>query len=172
MNILYDEHLDGPLPKVDKQALLQALQAQVPDLDILHLEEDLKPYECDGLSAYRSTPLLVVLPRRVEQVQALLKLCHGQNVPVVARVPGPVCPAAPCPGKRRVAGDGAVQPDPAHRPRRPHRAASARVRNLAISQAAAPFGLYYAPDPRRRSPAPSAAMSRKTPAACTASSMA
>ena len=88
MNILYDEHLDGPLPKVDKQALLQAFQAQIPDLDILHQEQDLKPYECDGLSAYRTTPLLVVLPRRVEQVQALLKLCHEQNVPVVARGAG------------------------------------------------------------------------------------
>src|SRR3546814_13442332 len=56
MNILYDERVDGALPKVDKAALLAELQAQLPDLDILHRSEDLKPYECDGLSASRTTP--------------------------------------------------------------------------------------------------------------------
>ena len=87
MNILYDERVDGALPKVDKAALLAELQAQLPDLDILHRSEDLKPYECDGLSAYRTTPLLVVLPERVEQVEKLLN-CHQRGVPVVARGAG------------------------------------------------------------------------------------
>jgi len=62
MNILYDERVDGALPAVDQAELLQALRSALPDLDILHREEDLKPYECDGLSAYRTVPLLVVLP--------------------------------------------------------------------------------------------------------------
>ncbi|OPG69509.1 glycolate oxidase subunit GlcD [Pseudomonas ogarae] len=148
MNILYDEHLDGPLPKVDKQALLQALQAQIPDLDILHHEEDLKPYECDGLSAYRTTPLLVALPRRVEQVQALLKLCHGQNVPVVARGAGTGLSGGALPlasGVLLVMArfNQILHIDPDARTAR----LQPGVRNLAISQAAAPFGLYYAPDP-------------------------
>ena len=148
MNILYDEHLDGPLPKVDKQALLQALQAQIPDLDILHREEDLKPYECDGLSAYRTTPLLVALPRRVEQVQALLKLCHGQNVPVVARGAGTGLSGGALPlasGVLLVMArfNQILHIDPDARTAR----LQPGVRNLAISQAAAPFGLYYAPDP-------------------------
>ena len=82
MNILYDERIDGVLPNVDKAALLKALQQEVPDLDILWREEELKPYECDGLSAYRTTPMLVALPRELEQVQALLRLCHARNVPV------------------------------------------------------------------------------------------
>ena len=69
MNILYDERVDGELPKVDKAALLAELKAQLPDMDILHRGEDLKPYECDGLSAYRTTPMLVVLPERIEQVE-------------------------------------------------------------------------------------------------------
>src|SRR5690606_21667585 len=73
MNILYDERVDGELPKVDKAALLAELQALLPDMDILHRLEDLKPYECDGLSAYRTTPMLVVLPEHIEQVEALLK---------------------------------------------------------------------------------------------------
>ncbi|MEX0165387.1 glycolate oxidase subunit GlcD [Pseudomonas brassicacearum] len=148
MNILYDEHLDGPLPKVDKQALLQALQAQVPDLDILHQEEDLKPYECDGLSAYRTTPLLVALPKRVEQVQALLKLCHGLNVPVVARGAGTGLSGGALPLESGVLlvmarFNQILHIDPDARTAR----LQPGVRNLAISQAAAPFGLYYAPDP-------------------------
>ena len=88
MNILYDERLDGRLPDVNKADLLKALQHAIPDLDILWREEELKPYECDGLSAYRTTPMLVALPRRLEQVQTLLELCHKQNVPVVARGAG------------------------------------------------------------------------------------
>ena len=76
MSILYDERVDGPLPKVDKSALLAELREQLPDLEVLHTPEDLKPYECDGLSAYTTTPMLVVLPERIEQVEQLLKLCY------------------------------------------------------------------------------------------------
>ena len=64
MNILYDERVDGPLPVVDKQRLLSELHRQLPDLDILHRTEELRPYECDGLSAYRTTPMLVALRNR------------------------------------------------------------------------------------------------------------
>ncbi|WP_143121886.1 FAD-binding protein, partial [Pseudomonas sp. BIOMIG1BD] len=88
MTILYDERLDGALPEVDRQALIHALRSQLPDLELLDRQEQLKPYECDGLSAYRSTPLLVALPRRLEQVQQILKICHQQRVPVVARGAG------------------------------------------------------------------------------------
>ena len=88
MNILYDERVDGALPEVDKSALLQALRTQLPDLEILHQQEELKPYECDGLSAYRTTPMLVVLPRDIAQVQGVLRLCHERRVAVVARGAG------------------------------------------------------------------------------------
>ena len=57
MNIRYDERVDGVLPDVDKNALLQALQTQLPDLEILHRQEEIKPYECDGLSACRTTSI-------------------------------------------------------------------------------------------------------------------
>jgi len=88
MNILYDERLDGPLPEVNKAELLKTLQHALPDLDLLWREDELKPYECDGLSAYRTTPMLVALPRRLDQVQTLLRLCHQHHVPVVARGAG------------------------------------------------------------------------------------
>ncbi|VXC45274.1 glycolate oxidase subunit, FAD-linked [Pseudomonas sp. 8Z] len=148
MSILYDERVDGALPEVDKAALLAELRQRLPDLGILHTQEDLKPYECDGLSAYRTTPMLVVLPERIEQVQQLLKLCHARGVPVVARGAGTGLSGGALPLEKgillvmarfnqileinREARFARVQPG---------------VRNLAISQAAAPFDLYYAPDP-------------------------
>ena len=152
MSILYDERVDGALPKVDKAALLVELRQRLPALDILHTQEDLKPYECDGLSAYRTTPMLVVLPERIEQVQQLLKLCHARGVPVVARGAGTGLSGGALPLEKgillvmarfnqileinREGRFARVQPG---------------VRNLAISEAAAPYGLYYAPDPSSQS---------------------
>ena len=148
MNILYDERVDGVLPLVDKAQLFLALREHLPDLDILHREEELKPYECDGLSAYRTTPMLVVLPQRIEQVEALLKLCHERKVPVVARGAGTGLSGGALPLEKGVLlvmarFNQILQIDPAARLAR----VQPGVRNLAISQAAAPYDLYYAPDP-------------------------
>ncbi|MGE8497407.1 MAG: FAD-binding protein, partial [Pseudomonas sp.] len=148
MNILYDERIDGVLPNVDKLALLHELQARLPDMQILHTQEDLKPYECDGLSAYRTTPMLVVLPERLEQVQSLLRLCHERQVPVVARGAGTGLSGGALPLEKGVLlvmarFNRILEIDPAARLAR----VQPGVRNLAISQAAAPFDLYYAPDP-------------------------
>jgi len=148
MNILYDERIDGALPPVDKDALLNALREQVPELDILHREEELKPYECDGLSAYRTTPMLVLLPRYFEQVQAVLKLCHAHRVPVVARGAGTGLSGGALPLEKGVLlvmarFNQILHIDPTARTAR----VQPGVRNLAISQAVAPLGLYYAPDP-------------------------
>ncbi len=148
MNILYDERVDGALPKVDKAALLAELRDALPDLEILHSQEDLKPYECDGLSAYRTVPMLVVLPERIEQVQALLKLCHARHVPVVARGAGTGLSGGALPLEQGILlvmarFNRILEVNPAGRFAR----VQPGVRNLAISQAAAPFDLYYAPDP-------------------------
>src|ERR1700712_3036904 len=148
MNILYDERVDGALPVIDKAQLLQALQSRLPDLDILQREEELRPYECDGLSAYRTTPMLVVLPQRLEQVQTLLKVCHERGVPVVARGAGTGLSGGALPLEKGVLlvmarFNKILHIDPAGRFAR----VQPGVRNLAISQAAAPYDLYYAPDP-------------------------
>ncbi|OCT29507.1 glycolate oxidase subunit GlcD [Pseudomonas putida] len=148
MNILYDERLDGALPTVNKAALLDTLRSALPDLDILHTEQDLRPYECDGLSAYRVVPLLVVLPQRLEQVQALLKICHAHQVPVVARGAGTGLSGGALPLEQGILlvmarFNRILEINPAGRFAR----VQPGVRNLAISQAAAPHGLYYAPDP-------------------------
>ena len=148
MSILYDERVDGPLPAVDKPALLAALREQLPDLEVLHTREDLKPYECDGLSAYTATPMLVVLPERIEQVEGLLKLCYQRGVPVVARGAGTGLSGGALPLEQGILlvmarFNKILEVNPAGRFAR----VQPGVRNLAISQAAAPHELYYAPDP-------------------------
>ncbi|MDO9625088.1 MAG: glycolate oxidase subunit GlcD [Pseudomonas sp.] len=148
MSILYDERVDGPLPSVDKPALLAALREQLPDLEVLHTQEDLKPYECDGLSAYTATPMLVVLPERIEQVERLLKLCYQRGVPVVARGAGTGLSGGALPLEQGILlvmarFNTIIEVNPAGRFAR----VQPGVRNLAISQAAAPHELYYAPDP-------------------------
>ena len=148
MNILYDEGLDGALPDVDKQQLLHDLRQQLPELEILSRAEELRPYECDGLSAYRTTPMLVVLPRHIEEVQALLRICHQRRVPVVARGAGTGLSGGALPLEKGVLlvmarFNRILHIDPDARLAR----VQPGVRNLAISQAAAPYDLYYAPDP-------------------------
>lgn len=148
MNILHDERLDGALPQVDKQGLINALIGALPDLDLLYRSEDLKPYECDGLSAYRTTPLLVALPRHLDEVQTILRICHQRHVPVVPRGAGTGLSGGALPLAQGVLlvlarFNQILHIDPQARVAR----VQPGVRNLAISQAAAPFGLYYAPDP-------------------------
>jgi len=148
MNLLYDERFDGALPEIDKHGLLADLQRLLPGVVILHTNEDLRPYECDGLSAYRTVPLLVVLPDTIDQVQALLRYCHERRVPVVARGAGTGLSGGALPLAKGILLSLArfnriLEVNP--------QACLARVqpgvRNLAISEAAAPHGLYYAPDP-------------------------
>lgn len=146
--MLYDERVDGALPTVDRALLIQSLRDALPDLQLLHRDEDLKPYECDGLAAYRTVPLLVVLPERVDQVQGVLQICHQLTVPVVARGAGTGLSGGAMPLAKGVLLVMArlnriLEVSPQGRFAR----VQPGVRNLAISQAAAPYGLYYAPDP-------------------------
>ena len=131
-----------------QRAAAAALREFLPDASVLFEREDVKPYECDGLSAYRQVPMVVALPENESEVQRILKACHALRVPVVARGAGTGLSGGALP-----LGDGVLlslarmmrilEIDP--------RARTARVqpgvRNLAISEAAAAFGLYYAPDP-------------------------
>ena len=68
--------------------IITALRALLPAHAVLASSEELRPYECDGLSAYRQVPQVVVLAESVEQVQAVVRLCHRLGVPVVARGAG------------------------------------------------------------------------------------
>ncbi|EXJ11679.1 MULTISPECIES: glycolate oxidase subunit GlcD [Nitrincola] len=148
MNILHDERIDGKLPRVDRSALVQELIAHLPSLHLLYKDEDLAPYECDGLSAYRTKPLLVVLPETVDQVQKIMKICHDFGAPVVARGAGTGLSGGALPIEQGVLLvlaklNKILEINPEGRFAR----VQPGVRNLAISEASAPYGLYYAPDP-------------------------
>ena len=132
----------------DSAELIARLKQLLPADAVLHENEDLKPYECDGLSAYRQTPLVVVLPTTVEQVQGILRLCTELTIPVVARGAGTGLSGGALPHAHGVLLSLArfnriLHIDPDQRIAR----VQPWVRNLAISQAADAFGLYYAPDP-------------------------
>jgi glycolate oxidase len=108
----------------------------------------LKPYECDGLTAYRCLPWAVALPQSEEQVVAVLKVCHARKVPVVARGAGTGLSGGATPVVQGVVLSLAkfmriLEIDPVARLSR----VQPGVRNSAISEAAAAYGLYYAPDP-------------------------
>ena len=76
--------------------VVAALSRCLPAHALLWQTEEVVPYECDGLTAYRSTPLCVALPETDEQVAAVLKACHRMSVPVVARGAGTGLSGGPC----------------------------------------------------------------------------
>ena len=71
-----------------KRIVLSEFRRFLPAASVLHTEEALKPYECDGLTAYRQVPLVAVLPDTVEQVQEVMRTCARHGVPIVARGAG------------------------------------------------------------------------------------
>jgi len=133
---------------VTRSALKKAFLNILPAESILSSTEELSAYECDGLTAFRRLPLLVLLPETVDQVVAVLQYCDKHHLPVVARGAGTGLSGGALPFEKGIllsmarfnrilhidslARTARVQPG---------------VTNLAISNAAAPYGLYYAPDP-------------------------
>jgi glycolate oxidase len=149
MNAPVSFEQQASLERAERQAqVVAALQQVVPQHALLWNREDTTPYECDGLTAYRQRPLVVVLPETYAQVQAVLKTCHSLDVPVVARGAGTGLSGGAMPHKLGVTLSLAkfnqiLKMDPASRTA----VVQGGVRNLAISEAAAPHDLYYAPDP-------------------------
>jgi glycolate oxidase len=129
-------------------ALLSALEDILPPSAIVATAEATRAYECDGLTLFREQPLAVLLPEDEAQVIGILRLCHAARLPVVARGAGTGLSGGATPYRKGVVlslakfkrilsidpldCSAVVQPG---------------VRNLAISEAAAVHGLYYAPDP-------------------------
>ncbi|MDO8178580.1 MAG: FAD-linked oxidase C-terminal domain-containing protein [Undibacterium sp.] len=131
-----------------QHAVVAALRMVMPAHCVLFNEEDTRPYECDGLAAYRQLPMVVALPESEEQVIAIVNVCRQMQVPIVPRGAGTGLSGGAMPIADGVvlstaklnkilkvdayARTAVVQPG---------------VRNLAISDAVGVLGLYYAPDP-------------------------
>ena len=138
----------GAVDLARQRVVVAALRPLLPEHALLFREEDTRPYECDGLTIYRQVPMVVALPDTEAQVVQILKTCHRMGVPVVPRGAGTGLSGSALPHQAGVlmslakfnriialdahARNAVVQPG---------------VRNAAISEAAAPFNLYYAPDP-------------------------
>ena len=144
-SIYIDRIKPGELSQAD---LVHHLSLIIPKHAILHTDEDTRPYECDGLSAYRSKPWVVALPETTEQVQAIMRICSAYQIPVIARgagtgLSGGALPRDNCLLLSLAKFNKILNIDPdnatAH--------VQTGVRNLAITQAANEYGLYYAPDP-------------------------
>ena len=128
--------------------IIKVLRAIVPGEGVIVDEDELRVYECDGLTAYRQLPMIVVLPETTEQVSRVLGYCHEAGVKIVPRGAGTSLSGGALPiadavtlglGKfKRILGIdyenrcAVVQPG---------------VTNLAITQAVEHRGFYYAPDP-------------------------
>ena len=133
---------------MSENPIIPLLLAQLPAKCVLSQPEELRPYECDGLSAYRQLPLVVVIPETQEQLRAVLRLCSENSVPVVARgsgtgLSGGALPIADGVLLSLARFNRIIAIDSHNRTAR----VQPGVTNLSISTAAAAYGLYYAPDP-------------------------
>ncbi len=140
--------MNATAPEILPNTLKSALLAVLPSHALLWHAEDTVPYECDGLTAYRQRPMAVALPETEAQVQGVLRACHAAGVPVVARGAGTGLSGGAMPLANGVTLSLAkfnkqilIDPDSCTAK------VQSGVRNLAISEAAASLGLYYAPDP-------------------------
>jgi len=128
--------------------LLEQLYTILPATAVITGTESLRVYECDALSAYRAIPGYVVLPDNIQQVQAVMRLCQAEKMPVVARGAGTGLSGGALPVEGGLVLSLAkfnriLAIDPVQRIAR----VQPGVRNLSVSEAAAAYGLFYAPDP-------------------------
>lgn len=136
------------LTAADFDGLLQQLAGRVPAHCILTRPEDRRPYECDGLSLYRELPPVVMLPENEQQVIDIVQACRNFNIPIVPRGAGTGLSGGAMPHPRGVLlGVSKLNRILEIDPEAATAVVEPGVRNLAISEAAAAVGLYYAPDP-------------------------
>src|SRR5665647_2331926 len=146
MSVRMPEADAGVLAK--RELIVAGLRAIVPGEGVISTEREMKPFESDGLTAYRQTPMVVVLPETTEQVSQVLRYCHGEGVKVVPRGAGTSLSGGALPLAdgvllgmakfnriRDIDFDNRVV------------VVEPGVTNLAVTNAVADAGFYYAPDP-------------------------
>ncbi len=144
----FDSRLDPTFEPVDRAGLIARLSRILPRQRLITAVEGMRVYESDGLAAYRGLPGVVALPDDTTEVVQVLRVCRELRAPVVTRGAGTGLSggALPFPGCVLLAMtrfSRILAIDPAARLAR----VQPGVRNLAVSEAAAPHGLFYAPDP-------------------------
>ena len=136
------------LTPADFDGLLRRLAGRIPAHCILTRSEDTRPYECDGLSLYRELPPVVILPENEAQIIEVVQACKAFNIPIVPRGAGTGLSGGAMPHPRGVLlGVSKLNRILEINPESATAVVEPGVRNLAISEAAASVGLYYAPDP-------------------------
>jgi len=146
MSIVMPEPDSGVLAR--RAQIVAALRAIVPGEGVIDDADELRPYESDGLTAYRQPPMVVVLPETVEQVSAVLAWCQAEGIKVVPRGAGTSLSGGALPladavllGMARFNRVLSIDYD--------ERVAVVQpgVTNLAVTRAVEDRGFYYAPDP-------------------------
>ena len=126
------------------EQLLRAL----PEGIVITGDENTRPFECDGLSVYRQKPLAVALPENIDQIKQVLKICKANNTPVVTRGAGTGLAGGAMPLEQSVVlGLSKLKKIKSIDAENQLAVVEPGVRNIAISEAVAEYGLYYAPDP-------------------------
>ena len=131
-----------------RERIVAALRTIVPGEGVIAAERELRPYESDGLTAYRQLPMVVVLPETTEQVAQILRYCHSEGIKVVPRGAGTSLSGGALP-----LADGVLLGMAKFNRIREidfeNRVVIVEpgVTNLAVSNAVAHAGFYYAPDP-------------------------
>uniref|UniRef100_UPI0034DEF158 FAD-linked oxidase C-terminal domain-containing protein n=1 Tax=Candidatus Thiodubiliella endoseptemdiera TaxID=2738886 RepID=UPI0034DEF158 len=129
-------------------SIIQELSHTLPKGNVITGEENIRPFECDGLSVYRQKPLAVVLPESVEQIKQVLKICKAHNTPVVTRGAGTGLAGGAMPlAESVVLGLSKLNKVKSIDVKNRLAVVEPGVRNIVISETVAEFGLYYAPDP-------------------------
>ena len=130
------------------KSLVAMLGQQIPTAAIITEIEQLRAFECDAFTTMRQLPLLTVLPETIEQVQHVMRCCYQLDIPVVARGAGTGLTAGSMPVENGVLL-GMSRFDQIHHIDLDNRTAliGPGVRNQAVSDATAPYNLYFAPDP-------------------------
>src|SRR5476651_98255 len=131
-----------------REVIVKALRAIVPGEGVIATEREMRPFESDGLTAYRQLPLVVVLPETTQQVSQVLRYCHGEGIKVVPRGAGTSLSGGALPLADGVLL-GMAKFNRIKEIDYENRAAVVQpgVTNLGITKAVEQAGFYYAPDP-------------------------
>ena len=127
---------------------LSQLKRALPKNTVISGSENTRPFECDGLSVYKQEPLAVVLPNNIAQIKKVLEICRKNNTPIVTRGAGTGLSGGATPLEGSVVlGLSKLTQIISIDEQKKIAVLEPGVRNLAISEAAEEFNLYYAPDP-------------------------